>query len=235
MAQKLEFQITSAIVTALARASGIEFSPRQSTDSSAQIGSGFLTFDAEGTANPRSPYYSRRASVPSDSSGVTIGRGYDLSKRSSAEVLRDLFAAGVPREAALSYARAAGVKGSAAREFLLKNALPEISGNQEIALFNQEYARISGDVARICNKADVVAKYGPTDWNALTPAIKEVLVDLRYRGDYTPRARTLIQAAVAQNDLGQFAEAISDRALWPSVPTARFNARRLVMENALGR
>jgi hypothetical protein len=42
---------------------------------------GLITFEAEGVENQSSPYHSRYFHVPTPSSGLTIGRGYDMKER----------------------------------------------------------------------------------------------------------------------------------------------------------
>ena len=54
---------------------------------------GVLTWEAEGSEGGR--YHSRVLHVPSNTSGLTIGRGYDMKDRSAAEAQKDLIAAGV--------------------------------------------------------------------------------------------------------------------------------------------
>src|SRR5690606_15881110 len=54
---------------------------------------GGLTFDAEGTEGGK--YHSRVLHVPGPSSGLTIGRGYDMGSKSAGEITTDLVAAGV--------------------------------------------------------------------------------------------------------------------------------------------
>ena len=52
---------------------------------------GQLTFDAEGNNNKNSIYYSRIPHVPLvGKSGVTIGRGYDLSQHTKDTIIKDL-------------------------------------------------------------------------------------------------------------------------------------------------
>ena len=76
-------------------------------------------------------------------------------------------------------------------------------------------------------------KYGTTDWDRLNSAIKEVVVDLRYRGDYTPATRRKIQSAIAANNLALFTKLMSKEDYWRNeikVPRDRFWRR----VNALG-
>ncbi|MDQ6999542.1 MAG: hypothetical protein Q9M12_01475 [Mariprofundus sp.] len=55
--------------------------------------------------------------------------------------------------------------------------------------------------------------------------IRDVLVDFRFCGDYTPRARKKIQQYVSANDLQGFMAVMSDRANWANVPQDRFERR----------
>ena len=79
--------------------------------------------------------------------------------------------------------------------------------------------------AFVATSATVVQLYGPTNWDTLNQKIKDILIDMTYRGDYTPYARTLIQKYEVNNDLADFTAAMSIRVNWPEVPLARFNGR----------
>ncbi|MDV3351300.1 hypothetical protein QGP82_21530 [Leptothoe sp. LEGE 181152] len=190
-----------------------------------KVSKGQLTFDVEGNEGGR--YHSRTPHVPSDASGVTIGRGYDMKKRSSSEIIGHLTKAGLGSEEARAYSGAAGLSGQKARNFINenRNALIEISPRQQKVLFEITYALIEKDVIRICNKPDVVKAYGTTDWNALNIAIKDVVVDMRFRGDYHPQSRRIVQPHIVKNDLESFYQILSNKENWPTVPKDRFEAR----------
>lgn len=196
-------------------------------------GFGRLTFDAEGQEG--GPYHSRVFHVPSPSSGLTIGRGYDMKNRSKSEIRDDLIAAGVPAADAALVSQAAGLTGDRAEEFVEENDLEdfEISQPAQVRLFEIEYRRQEADARRLATKADVTRAYGSTDWDTLNAFIKEVVVDLRFRGDYTPTSRKFLQAHIAANDLNGFAGEIADRGRWPSVPQDRFDRRRRFCEQAM--
>jgi hypothetical protein len=81
------------------------------------------------------------------------------------------------------------------------------------------------DVRRIVNEEIVVKRYGKTDWNKLHCAIKKILIDLRFRGDYSIKTRKIIQKAVADNDLKKFTALMADRKNWKGVPKVRFEGR----------
>lgn len=72
---------------------------------------------------------------PGGASGVTLGPGYDMKGRTSAEIVRDLTAVGVNADTARSISRAAGLEGSAARNFANNNAgLVTLTPTQETRL-----------------------------------------------------------------------------------------------------
>lgn len=194
---------------------------------------GLVTWESEGQEG--GPYHSRKLTVPSDSSGLTVGRGYDMKERKKTDIIQDLMASQVSLADATVIAGAAGLSGESAKDFIVRNKLEnfEISKTGQKLLFLLTYEGIKADVKRICSKADVVEKYGATDWNKLDPAIIDILVDLRFRGDYTPRARALIQRFVAANDLPAFAKALNLSSNWTNVPRDRFNRRVAFINNAL--
>ncbi len=196
-------------------------------------GKGGLTFDAEGREG--GPYHSRHFHVPSSGSGLTIGRGYDMKLRSKSEIRDDLAEAGLDPTVAALISQAAGLAGGQAEEFIEENDLEdfEITQEQQLKLFEVEYARKAADTRRLATKADVTRLYGATDWQALDPTIMEVLVDLRFRGDYTPATRRFLQGCVANNDLEAFARELGNQASWPGVPNDRFQRRKAVCEAAL--
>ena len=188
---------------------------------------GQLTFDAEGTEDPHSAYFSRRPHVPPGPSGLTIGRGYDLKERSAKQAETDLTAAGVPAATAKALAGGAGKKGHEAKAYIEAHLTGvEITRAQQKALFAASYAEAEADVERICDKKDVVEKYGRTHWARLDPKVRDVLVDLRFRGDYTPAARERVQPPAVKNDPAGLAGVLADRANWPNVPADRFDRRR---------
>jgi LysM repeat protein len=194
------------------------------------VASGQLTFDAEGMET-EGPYFSRKPHVPGSTSGVTIGRGYDMKERSQHEVVEDLCAAGVPVDTATQLSQCRGLSGAQAENFLDDKGYEEItiSPAQQKKLFSQVYQELAGDVLRICRKPDVVAKYGTTQWEQLDPIICDVVVDLRYRGDYTGSTRERVQPLIVDNDVTGLQQLMADKHYWVgsrNVPVDRFRRRR---------
>ncbi len=195
-----------------------------------------LTYNNEGSDDPKSPYYCRRPYVPGadNASGVTLGKGYDMKEKSVEKIKTDLTSAGLTSEQAELLSKASKLHGHAAREFVKKTDVQkiEITEDQEIKLFNISYVGLRDDVRRICEKADVTAKYGACNWNNVDAGIREYVVDLRYRGDYTPAIRRLIQKAIVSNDYDTLISVAKVRSHWGNVDSNRFNERIRYLQNA---
>lgn len=194
---------------------------------------GGLTFDSEGTEGGR--FHSRSLHVPNASSGLTIGRGYEMGSKRQRQIAADWVAAGVDAPRAKLISGAASLRGENAKKFIKDNELEdfEISQQSQKALFDMTY-RVEEESARVvCQRAD--AKYGKCNWDALNPAIRELIVDLEYRGDYTPASRKLIQPLIVANDLDGLTKVMADQSNWPSVPQDRFQRRKAFMESANGK
>lgn len=204
------------------------------------VDEGQLTFDAEGSEGGK--YHTRKAHWPGGASGVTIGRGYDLGAHTRAKIVEDLTATGVREADASKYAAAAGLKGNEAKTWLAKHKhdLVEITAEQQEELFETTYEEHLDDVKRISGRyAKNKAKPGKSaaafevDFDHVHPVIKDILVDLRYRGDYTPATRKHVQPAAIANDLVEMAAIMADPSLWNQVPRDRFERRKRYMQQAL--
>lgn len=189
------------------------------------ITKGLLTYEAEGTEGGR--FHSRKLHVPTEQSGLTLGRGYDMKRRKSSKIKTDLCKAGVGDEDATVLSEAASLKGKDAERFITDNNLEqfEISIETQEKLFITIYEEIAIQVKRAFNKADCIKTYGKVDWEQLNITIKDIVIDLRYRGDYTSASRKLILTLIVNNDQSGIARTLSIRAFWTSVPEERFQKR----------
>lgn len=205
---------------------------------------GQLTFDTEGLENPGGRFHSRVAEWPGGASGVTIGRGYDVGQRSPREITAHMTAAGIPPATIEAYCRASGKTGIDARNYLRAHAseLPGITAEQQNLLFQVSYNQLAADVVRISeNYAQTKGKADKNkdasdfaiDFSKLNPAIRDMLIDLRFRGDYTPHSRTRVQPLAIANDVAGMARLMKDRDFWSAVPKDRFEKRAAFMEAAL--
>lgn len=201
---------------------------------------GQLTFDAEGNDNNDSPYFSRHIHWPGGVSGITIGRGYDLGQQNDPSSDFDFIELSQPLNNWLVELK--GMSGLDAKN-RYKSADSsisdyEITRKQQYDLFVITYNRLEADVKSICQKPNTIRVYHPNPnttpeqaWNDIPEKIKEVLVDLRYRGDYTPHARSLIQRHAYSGDLSSFGQVLSNRTQWSNVPQDRFLRRVRFYEN----
>lgn len=191
------------------------------------------------TSRKSDPKY-RRGSVPPGRAPV---KGWlqivysRMKERSRNEIVSDLTAAGIVMSKARRFARTRGMRGKQARDFIAEKGLGKmtITPKEQKALFLLTYRELEGDVIRICGKGDVVEKYGSLVWDTLAPAIRDVLVDLRYRGDYTGATREKVQPAAVKNSVSAFREALSDEDYWVGqrgVPRDRFRRRRKYLQRA---
>lgn len=202
-----------------------------------KVDQGQLTFDVEGNDNSKSAYFSRVVHWPGGASGVTIGRGYDLGQRGKAACEAHLKAAGITGAQASTLLTSVGLTGKDAGDWVKKNKakVGEITHEQQKILFDVVYDEHKDDVVRLSNKKDVKEKYGAVNFETLHPAITDILVDLRYRGDYHSRSRAWIQPLAVKNDLKGMAAAMADEK-WKTeygVPEDRFRRRKEFMAAAV--
>lgn len=192
-----------------------------------------MTWEAEGSEG--GSFHSRRLHVPDSNSGLTLGRGYDLAARKASEVQTHLVHAGMKTDIAAVIAGAVGKRGATASRFVLEHDLLdfEIGPGVQLKLFARVYAELVADVKRISIAYSKKQGFGELKWAALDPRIVSVLVDLRYRGDYTERSRAFLQKHVANNDFSKFKAEIVKKSNWPMVPENRVLLRKMYVEGAL--
>lgn len=195
--------------------------------SALQPKTGKITFESEG--NEGGLYHSRKLHVPTGTSGLTIGRGYDMKKKSPAKIIQDLTAAGIDIKDATTIAKASRLSGQSAKNFIKTNKLEnfEITQQQQVKLFETTYKEEEAETKRLCTKPDVTQKFGTCNWTTLDPAMKQILVDLKFRGDYTADIRDILQKHVVANDTKGFLKELSDRTNWitQAVPSDRLLRR----------
>lgn len=186
---------------------------------------GEVTWESEGAEG--GVYHSRCFTVPSASSGLTIGRGYDMKEKTQKKISEDMTAIGLTQTQADTIKKAAGLSGTTAGFFVVENDLLDfqLTPDQQLALFKISYDGLVKDVKRISADAANVSEYGSVDWENLNSIIKDITVDLRFRGDYTKTSRKNIQKSIADNDLKEFKKQLKDSTKWSGVPQDRFDRR----------
>ena len=83
----------------------------------------------------------------------------------------------------------------------------------------------SAETKRICTLDRIEKKYGKCDWDNIDSKIKEVTVDLKFRGDYTEETRKNVQPHIVKNDVKEFTKVMQDKSKWSNVPQDRFDRR----------
>jgi hypothetical protein len=156
-----------------------------------------------------------------------------MGSKNPGQIATDLIRAGVEVSKARTIAGAATLRGPAAKKFIQDNHLEsfEITAEAQKKLFESSYQTEAASAKAVCERAST--RYGRCNWDALHPAIQDLVVDLKFRGDYTPRTRELIQQHIVANDLESLTRVLSDRASWQSVPPDRFARRAAAAKAAL--
>lgn len=153
------------------------------TSGTLTVSAGQVTFDAEGGDNPSRNNFSRHIHCPSDDSGVTIGRGYDLKMRSESSIISDLTQAGVPLAQAQQIAKSHGKSGAAAKAFVRDNraAIGTITHQMQVRLFELIYPRYVETAHHFYDLRTANIPQRPT-WENLKPAVRALTVDFVYQG-----------------------------------------------------
>ncbi|MGB3180065.1 MAG: hypothetical protein WBB45_01660 [Cyclobacteriaceae bacterium] len=141
-----------------------------------------------------------------ESSGVTMGKGYDLGSREKIDIERHLIEAGFSSSQVKILVNAAGLKGKQAGNWVRDNK--DKVGNLEIEaqynLFRDEFERQSkrAEIVATSNRAghtNINARgreikqgkpegtfvLSQKEWDNIHPVMKDIIIDLKYRGgDY---------------------------------------------------
>jgi hypothetical protein len=159
-----------------------------------------------------------------------------MKERTPTQIVRELTSSGLDATSAKLLSRASGLKGAGATAFIAEHDLKRFEISQEVqrALFGIVFAQQRAEVVRISDKPDCRAKFGRVAFDALLPAILDLFVDLKFRGDYTPGSRLLVQPLLVRNDLPELAMKLRRRESWSAVPPDRFKRRNDYLAAALG-
>ncbi|KAK3727631.1 hypothetical protein QZH41_017652 [Actinostola sp. cb2023] len=201
-----------------------------------------FTFKAEGDDNPNSSRFSRKLHVFSKSSGVTIGRGYDVRDKKPKQIKKDLVAAGINSKTADKLKNATGLTGDKARKWIQKENLGnlKITRQQQKSLFEIEYRRITKTAMKMIKKYTKNA----LKFKDLHPVAKDIVVDIFYRGDYSmsdskkKSDSVYMQKAfdkLSKHNLIALIQLMADQAFWvykAGVDEARAKARAMYVYDA---
>ena len=194
---------------------------------------GVVTWESEGAEG--GPYHSRKLHVPGPWSGLTIGRGYDMKFKSATKIVTDLTKAGVEVGVVQVLKKSEGLYGNTAKQFIIDNDLLDLEVSVEVQkqLFKISYDDESKEVKRLCGAKLVKEEYGETDWDKLNKYIKDLTIDLKFRGDYTKSSRKFLQSTIVANDLNAFKKEIIKKSNWKNVPEDRYKRRKSYIEKEI--
>ncbi|MFS1462486.1 pesticin C-terminus-like muramidase [Vibrio lentus] len=173
---------------------------------------GQLTFGNEGNDSADSIYFTRVPHVPNakgvviGESGITLGRGLDLGSRNQGDV-EQIFSNVSINCKPISHSllewlkKGAGLRGQKAYDHYktLDSQVPELeqelTRKQQHFLFLEIYPFYEKETERLLTKSDVRSFYDKESvitWRELPRNIREVLVDITYRGDNRSSSRKRI-------------------------------------------
>jgi len=200
--------------SAFMQALGNVFTPKQRvqyTSGSLFVHEGQLTFDLEGVDyitvidpfKQRSyPNFSRIIHWPPKfSSGVTLGRGYDMGSRSSGEIYATLKLAGLEEYKAVLCSKASHLKGRQAGQFVQVYGplVGEITHRQQIRLFEIAYKeKLDYGKGVYSRNSRHVANALP--WIGIDKVIRDVFIDTLYQGNVTAPTMVRIMAEGGSRD-----------------------------------
>ncbi|MDV5356699.1 hypothetical protein QM201_17645 [Enterobacter asburiae] len=131
------------------------------------------------------PFFQKPSLV---TSGLTLGRGYDMGNRSAGEILSTLMLGGIEEYKAQLCAKAAGLKNREADQFVKVYGpfVGEITHQQQIRLFEIAYREKieygKGVYSRHVEKLKIV---NAVQWNSLDKVIRDAFIDTLYQGNIT--------------------------------------------------
>ena len=159
-----------------------------SSESQLKVSKGQLTFDIEGDERYRDAdksFFSRRPHWPGGVSGVTLGRGFDFGQQfDTKETLQEV---GVTEPFLTWLSGSEGLSGAEAKKYI--KDMPENIKGRCITRKQQKdlFMKIVGDYEKRAKATAIKRQYdgmrAPLVWGNLASAVKEVLVDMQYRGD----------------------------------------------------
>ncbi|EIO4562494.1 hypothetical protein LQM11_003074 [Vibrio parahaemolyticus] len=215
-----------------------------------KVPKGQLTFDAEGNDDENSIYFTRKAHVPTNNngvvignSGVTIGRGLDVGNSPTGAYgqipyqldLVEVFKGAKLNPSLADWLLSAKRKTKQDALRMIRNCpLSDeeltLTRMQQHKMFNLVYEYMEDKTRILTTKDDVRRAYGEIDWDALPREVKDVLIDLTYRGDNTSNSRKAIIPVLVKcqsvSDYSKFRKIMEPfNPIWSAVPPERKKLR----------
>ena len=159
-----------------------------------------------------------------------------MKSKTALKIITDMGKAGIVSTEASLLSKASGLSGEVAKQFIIDNDLLDykITPLTQKNIFSISYLDNAQYIKKICIKASKEENYkGDCNWDKLDNRIREIVIDLGFRGDYTYGSRKYIQDSIINNDLVAVRNALANKSYWPSVPKDRFE-RRVKYLNQVG-
>ena len=106
-----------------------------------------------------------------------------------------------------------------------------ISPIQQRRLFKIMEQELEESLKKLFRYHILVKRFGKLNWKFLSHPIKEIVIDLRFRGEFMPPARRTILPSIVGNHLLEFTFLMNNRTLWKHVPRKRFELRAKYLKN----
>jgi len=205
----------SSFIQAMENAHSPGWRPRYKSGS-LWVNEGQVTFDSEGIDYITSVEPFRQQSYPSFSrilhwppkfsSGVTLGRGYDMGSRSAGEIYSTLMQAGIEEYKAVICSKASHLKGRQAGQFVKVYGLliGEITHSQQIRLFEIVYREKLNYAKGVYSRN---SRHVPDalPWFKVDKIIRDVFVDTIYQGNRTaPEMVRIMAGGGSRNEIAQY-------------------------------
>lgn len=186
------------------------------TSGSLWVNEGQVTFDAEGVdyitavepfRQQSYPSFSRILHLPPKfSSGVTLGRGYDMGNRSTGEIYSTLRLAGIEEYKAVICSKASYLKGRQAAQFVKVYGplVGEITHSQQIRLFEIVYREKLNYAKGVYSRN---SRHVPDalPWFKVDKVIRDVFVDTIYQGNKTaPEMVRIMASGLSRDEIAQY-------------------------------
>ncbi|XP_031566183.1 uncharacterized protein LOC116301285 isoform X2 [Actinia tenebrosa] len=193
-------------------------------------GQGQLTFQEDGSDDPKSAKFSRRCRY-GGKKGIIVGRGYELGGRTRKQVFRDLRRARFPRRYAMIISRAAGLKGKKAIACFKKYRLGKfrITKQQQKRLFKIYYAE------KVKKGKKYLSTYCKLKLDKMSQFQKDLIMDLYIDGALSyasPQKRKnseYIKKVLDSNNLKSIKALLNNKNFWVSkmkTSARRFESRK---------
>ncbi len=142
-----------------------------------------ITYYAEGSLKE-----TRKIHFPGGESGATIGKGFDFKFKTKNEIEYFFKSISLSSQIIKELKKLAKLSASQAKRIIDKSPLLKtlvLTDKQIIELFKKTYAVYKNRAKDLTKHKGNMNKYGDPAWETMPSKLKELIIDLTYRGDYS--------------------------------------------------